>query len=228
MRKSAAGSYNLSDSNNDGGLLKFGHFLLLLTVSCSTAYYSFWETMGKEKRDLLQSNMQAAQEEQTDVKEKFESTLAKIRHEYSFEEGRLEETYDGLKDDYEDSVEQKEDLSERIDKIEDIASDLFLEWKNEANELKNKKYKSQSKAKLSTTKVRFSETLKNMRKVETQLEGVLAKFKDRVIYLKHNLNAKMIGNFKSEFQSIEKDMKDLMREIEVSNKKAKSFIEELD
>lgn len=184
--------------------------------------------MGKEKRDLLQSNMKSAQEEQTEVKEKFESTLAKIRSEYSFKEGELEKTYDGLKSDYEESSAQKEDLSDRIDKIEDIADDLFDEWEDEADEFKNQKYRSQSKAKLSKTKKSFSVALKNMRKVESQLEAVLSKFKDRVVFLKHNLNAKMIGNFKTEFKSIEKDMRDLMRDIKVSNDKAQDFIGELD
>lgn len=204
------------------------HLTLALMLSCSTIYYNFWETMGKEKRDLLQSNMRSAQEEQTEVKDKFESTLSKIRHEYSFKEGDLEETYDELKSDYEEALDKKEALSSRIDKVDDLAEDLFDEWEDEADELNNKKYRSESKKKLKRTQKRFTTSLKSMRDVEAKLESVLSKFKDRVVYLKHNLNAKMIGNFRNEFKNIEKEMRGLMKEINASNKKAESFIRELE
>ncbi len=62
--------------------------------------------LGKEKRELLQSNMSELIEDQEEVKEEFGNTLTKIRKKYSFKEGELEETYDKVKADYND-LEQK-------------------------------------------------------------------------------------------------------------------------
>jgi hypothetical protein len=53
---------------------------------------------------------------------------------------------------------------------------------------------------------------------------VLAKFKDQVLVLKHNLNAQAIASLKSELGSVESNIKILIKEMESSIKQADAFI----
>jgi hypothetical protein len=66
--------------------------------------------------------------------------------------------------------------------------------------------------------------LASMRRVETRLEPALVKFHDRVLYLKHNLNAQALGVFKKEFLDIEKEMGSLAKDMEKSTREADQFI----
>ena len=56
------------------------------------------------------------------------------------------------------------------------------------------------------------------------MSPVLAKFKDQVLFLKHNLNAQAIASLKSELGSVESNIKILIKEMEASIKQADAFI----
>ena len=201
---------------------------LLLSLSCSSVYYKFWETLGREKRDLLKTNVAAASESQEDLEEEFKDTISKIRSEYKFDGGSLEETYDSLSEDLADAESEAASLTSRIDKVEDVGEDLFAEWQSEINELTNPKYKSDSKKKRASTERKFNTMLASMRRVEASMEPILRKFRDQVLYLKHNLNAAALGAFKTEFVSIESDINGLIKRIEASSSEAESFIKDIE
>lgn len=202
--------------------------LVVLSFGCSSVYYKFWETFGQEKRDLLRSNVEAAQDEQENLEEEFKDTISRIRSEYKFDAGNLEETYDELSEDLEDAESRATALSDRIDRVEDIAGDLFAEWRQEISELSNPKFKRDSKRKLQSTQKKFTSMLKAMRQVENNIEPILRKFRDQVIYLKHNLNAAALGAFKTEFAAIEGDIEKLLRDISASTSQASAFIDQLE
>ena len=63
-----------------------------------------------------------------------------------------------------------------------------------------------------------------MKRAETKMDPVLAKFKDQVLFLKHNLNAQAIASLKSELSSVEGNIAALIKEMESSIKEADSFI----
>ncbi|MBD64199.1 MAG: hypothetical protein CME62_03275 [Halobacteriovoraceae bacterium] len=202
--------------------------LLVFTFGCSSIYYNFWETLGQEKRDLLASNLEKTNSTQKDLADDFKDSLERIRSEYSFEEGKLEKTYDELSLDLEKAKDRSQLLSERIEKTTNVAEDLFEEWEDEADELDNKEYKKKSLSKLKATKKKFYATLTQLQKVEASVKPILKKFEDRVIFIKHNLNAKVVGNLRVEFKNIEKDMNSLIAEINSSTKQANSFIKEIE
>ena len=64
--------------------------------------------------------------------------------------------YDKLNDDYEACVERAGSVEERIDKVEQIAADLFKEWEKEIDEMTNAKFKAKSRQSLQTTKRRYA------------------------------------------------------------------------
>jgi hypothetical protein len=56
---------------------------------------------------------------------------------------------------------------------------------------------------------------------------VLAGFRDQVLFLKHNLNAKAIASLQSNVLAIEDDIAVLIRDMEASIKEADEFIHTL-
>jgi uncharacterized membrane protein YqgA involved in biofilm formation len=67
-----------------------------------------------------------------------------------------------------------------------------------------------------------------MKKAETSMTPVLAQFKDQVLYLKHNLNAAAVGSLKGETVDIEKEIQNLIRDMNSSIREADAFIQGLE
>ena len=105
----------------------------------------------------------------------------------------MRKKYEVLSDEYDDCEARAEKVRDRIDAVEDVASALFKEWAEEINQYTSTKLKADSKKKLSATKARYAKLIKAMKKASSKMDPVLAAFKDQVLYLKHNLNAKAIG-----------------------------------
>lgn len=198
-----------------------------LMNGCATVYYDVWEALGQEKRDLLRSNILKTKKDHHKVEDQFEDTLAKVRATYKLKNPKLESLYDTFKEDYQLSKSKAEQLSRRIETVNNIAQDLFSEWKTESSKIKNDTYRKDSVKKRQLSMVRFGAMMKSMREVEKSLGPVLTKLNDQVLYLKHNLNASSIGAFKGELNSVETEIKNLIAEIQQSNKQADKFIAQL-
>jgi len=194
------------------------------TMACSSAYYSTWEMLGKEKRDLLRSNVEAVQEDQRDAADGFEDALDRLRGLYAIDAGDLEKTYDKLKDDLDDAEGRAEDIHERIGKIDSIANDLFEEWDGEIGEISNPSYRSKSREKLDETKNKYADLAASLEKSEASMVPVLTQLKDNVLYLKHNLNAAAIGGLSAEVDNIEADIENLLADMRASIAEADRFL----
>ena len=201
--------------------------LALAMAGCSTVYYSVWETLGKEKRDLLRDNVEAVREDQQEVSEQFESTLERIRAVYGIDGGELEEKYDRLKKDYDRSLERADTLRERIDTVEEIAGDLFAEWEKELGEISDAQLRQRSSSQLQATRGRYRELEGALRETEEGLDPVLTRFKDQVLFLKHNLNAQAIGSLENEVSDIQRDVDSLLGDLRASIREADRFIQGL-
>ena len=198
--------------------------LVLLVAGCQTAYYSFWETLGKEKRHLLKQEVQKATEEQEQATQQFKDVLTRMKEMYGFKGGDLEQFYNKLKADYEESEERAEAVRKRIDNVEQIASDLFKEWEKEISEISNPNLKTKSSNSLRSTKERYARLHKAMNRAEESMDPVLKKLKDYVLYLKHNLNAQAVGALQQEVGDIEVEVKKLIGDMGTSIKEAEDFL----
>ena len=67
-----------------------------------------------------------------------------------------------------------------------------------------------------------------MERAESKLEPVLAVFKDQVLYLKHNLNARAISSLKNELSGIKTDVSTLINAMEKSIDEANTFINSME
>jgi hypothetical protein len=63
-----------------------------------------------------------------------------------------------------------------------------------------------------------------MKRAESKIEPVLAAFRDQVLFLKHNLNARAIASLHDELVSVEVEIESLIKEMEASIAEADMFI----
>ena len=214
--------------------MKFGIKLIVVTVlfitlalsGCQKTYYAVWEKMGKEKRHLLKDEVEDARIDQQEASEQFQSTLEKIKQIYGFEGGELEKFYKNLSSDYEECEERAATVSDRVEKVERIASDLFQEWEQEIGMITNTRMQAQSKAALKDTQKRYTRLHQSMVKAEVSMKPVLKNLNDYVLYMKHNLNARAIGALKREVGSIETEVESLITDMNRSIKEAERFLKD--
>lgn len=202
--------------------------VLLIFCGCQTAYYTVWEKLGKEKRHLLRDQVEKAQSDQKEASEQFKDVLARIKETYGFGGGELERFYNRLKSDYEESEERADAVRKRIEKVEQIAADLFTEWEKEINEINNRELKGKSKKSLISTKQRYVRLNAAMNKAASSMKPVLKRLKDYVLYLKHNLNAQAMGAIRQEVDDIENEVAVLIKDMGNSINEADYFLKNLD
>lgn len=199
--------------------------LSLFLFSCQSAYYAAWEKVGVEKRDILIDRVEDAKDSQQDAQQQFSSALEQLTALIKFDGGELQEAYELLKDEYESSEKSAENVTNRINKVESVAEALFDEWSDELEKYTNANLRRDSKKRLLNTQQRYKTLLSSMRKAEAKMPPVLSALRDNVLYLKHNLNANVIGSLQGEFSGIKTDINQLIQEMNKAIKESTTFIE---
>ena len=200
---------------------------LAFLVACSSAYYKTMEGLGIEKRDLLVDRVEDARDAQDSASEQFASALEQFRATVNFDGGDLEKIYDRLNAEYDNSVDEAEDVSERINSVESVAEDLFSEWEQELEQYTSTEMRRNSSSMLNDTRKRYKQLMATMRGAERSMKPVLDAFHDQVLYLKHNLNARAIGALRNELDSIERDTANLISQMQKAISEANAFIESM-
>lgn len=208
---------------------KFVSIVFIIALSgCSTAYYSAMEKVGIHKRDIMVSRVVDAKESQEEAQEQFKSALEEMTALINFDGGDLEDQYNIIQEQYEDSKEAAEHVSSRIEKIEDVSDALFEEWQDEIEEISSSNLKRQSSTKLRETQRRYKSLMKSMYKAESKMAPVLSALKDNSLFLKHNLNAKAVGALQGEMVSIKRDVSALIKDMNLAIEQSQKFIDMLE
>lgn len=202
--------------------------LLLSLTACSSMYYGALESAGIPKRELMVHRVEKARDTQEETKEQFKTALDQFTAVTNFNGGDLEVVYNELNDEYEASVDQAETVRKRIDDIKDVSAALFEEWEEEIEEFSSASLKRSSKTQLSETKRQYRQLINAMESAESKLDPVLTVFKDQVLYLKHNLNARAISSLKNELSGIQSDVSSLIDAMESSIDEANNFINSME
>lgn len=202
-----------------------GMFVML--TGCQSVYYKTMDVFGKEKRDILKSRVQEARDEQQKTAEQFKDALTRLRELYGSSGSDLEKMYDRVKSEYDSSKSRADSVTQRIDKMDRVARDLFKEWEQEIGNISNANYKAESRSSLRETQQKFDELSSAMRRAEASLKPVLTQLNDQVLYLKHNLNAQALGTLKAEAGQIEKEIQRLIQDMNAAISQADSFIRTL-
>ncbi len=207
--------------------MRFVLLLTLLLTGCTSLYYNAMEKIGKEKRDILVQRVLAGKKDQEKAKEQIKTTLEAFQDLTGFEGGDLEKTYKKLNGEFEDAEKRANDVSDRIKSIDQVGSDLFKEWGQELATIKDSALHARSQQLLRVTRNRHQQYIQRMKQTERKMLPILQGFRDQVLFLKHNLNAKAIGSLKTTAAKMDGDVTALVADIEASSKEADAFIQSL-
>ncbi|MGB4247685.1 MAG: DUF2959 domain-containing protein [Pseudohongiellaceae bacterium] len=199
----------------------------LALSACQTAYYSAMEQMGIPKREILVDRITEAQEAQLDGQEQFQDALAQFRSVVNFNGGDLENIYDRLNSEFEDSESAAERIRERIAAVESVSEALFDEWEDELDEYSNQNLRRDSERQLRATRSRYAQLIGAMRRAEATLDPVLDALRDNVLYLRHNLNAQAVASLRGELDTINTDVDSLVRAMQQAIAESDRFIAEM-
>jgi len=194
-------------------------------ASCDQAYYRTMEAMGKHKRQLLVERVEAARDDQEAAKQQFRDALERFTAVVEFEGGDLEARYRALRDDLDASEVKAEAVRNRIAAVGEVAQALFTEWEAELDAYTDEDLRLSSEIKMYDTRKRYAQLLRSMKRAEAKMEPVLAAFRDQVLYLKHNLNARAVASLEQTAAGLKLDVARLIAEMEASIAEADAFIE---
>jgi len=201
--------------------------LLPLLAGCQTIQYEALEAVGIEKRNILESRVEAASEAQDEAGEQFETTLERFRSVVEFDGGDLERAYRRLNREYQRSVDRAEVVTQRIEAVERVAEDLFAEWEEELERYSSADLRASSRELLAQTRTRYASMIRAMRRAERTIDPVLQAFEDQVLFLKHNLNSMAVDAIRGELGEIEAETENLLAAMRDSIEEADRFIETL-
>jgi hypothetical protein len=112
--------------------------------------------------------------------------------------------------------------------VRDVARDLFKEWQKELDQYADRSLRAESERQLRETR-RLADTLiASMQRSEQRIGPVLTPLRDRVLFLKHNLNARAIGALGHELVTVRGNVDALVADLERSIADADAFIRAMD
>jgi len=190
-------------------------------------YYKALERVGLEKREVLVSRVDKARESQDKAQKQFKDALEELRALAGYKGGELEAKYEKLNKEYESAVSRADDVNDKIRGVKHVAESLFKEWQAEIGQYEDQNLRRQSEAELKETQHRYAQLVVVMDKAAARMDPVLRKLHDQVLFLKHNLNAKVLGSLGGTADKIQVDVTKLVEDMEASIREADAFIKDM-
>lgn len=200
---------------------------LAVLTSCSAPYYSAMEKLGIPKREILVDRIQASQQSQEKAKEEFSSALEHFQAVTKADGGDLQRKFDELSREFSRSESRAKDVRQRIVAVEDVAEALFKEWQTELKQYSNSSLRRESEREFDRTRSRYDELIRIMKRAADRMDPVLNTFRDQVLFLKHNLNARVIASLATTQRELEADIGRLIADMEAAIRDAEAFIQTL-
>ena len=185
------------------------------------------DRLWKEPRDLLVDRVEDARDAQQETIEEFQTAIEKFKAVTGFEGGELEAQYEKLNAAYERSADQAAEIGDKVDKVTLAANALLDEWRIELKDYHDERMRRVAEIKFDQTRAHAERLIASMRAVEIRTRPVLALFRDQVLFLKHNLNARAISSLDRERVRIEGDVNILIAEMQAAIDEADRFIRAL-
>jgi len=206
----------------------FAAAALMAASACATAYYGAMENMGFAKREILVDRVQEARAEQAQTQEVFASALDEFRALVDIGGGDLEKQYDRMNASYQAAERQANEVRARIKAVEDVGARLFKEWESELDLYESPDLRRRSAEQLTSTKRDYDRLIAAMNRASSKMDPVLSLYRDQVLFLKHNLNARAISSLEVEKSKIEERIVALVAEMNAAIAEADAFIASMD
>lgn len=201
--------------------------LVLLLAGCSSAYYGAMEKFGVAKREILADRVEKTRQAQGEAKQQFADALQRFLAVTKTDGGDLQRKYEAVNREFERSQDRAKDVRTRIAAVEDVAEALFREWKQELAQYSNATLRGDSQRQLDLTRRRYEALIGLMRRAADRMDPILATFRDQVLFLKHNLNARALAQLDATNRTLEADISRLISDMETSIREAENFIKDL-
>ncbi|NJA06418.1 DUF2959 domain-containing protein [Methylococcaceae bacterium WWC4] len=202
------------------------HFIRsLLNKHLRKAYYQSRESLlGHQKRDIVVTQVEQACVGLKESRDQFVDALDKFKSIVNLPEHSLEQRYQQLKRRYDLCRSKADQVSQRIQAVEEISEALFAEWESELLLYSNRVLRSRSQQQLKKSRQQYARLLKSLQNAESRMQPVLAAFQDQVLFLKHNLNAHAIAALRHEFVEMGLDISRLIDVMEKTIGEASQFV----
>lgn len=185
------------------------------------------DRLWKEPRDVLVDRVEEARDAQQETITEFKTAMGKFKSVIGFDGGELEAQYERLNAAYERSNDSAAEIGVRIDKVTAAANALLDEWRDELGDYHDANMRRVAERQFDQTRMRAEKLIASMRAVERRTEPVLALFRDQVLYIKHNLNARAINALDKERGQIQQSVDVLIADMQAAIDEANAFIESL-
>jgi chromosome segregation ATPase len=196
--------------------------------ACDALYYKTMRTIGREKRDILVNRVKDARKSQDEAQREFKSALERFQAIVEVEGGSLEDKYEKLNDELQRSEDRANTVKERIKAVREVSEDLFDEWDDELGKYSDRELRRESQRQLRDTKRRTDALIASMTKAQERVEPVLKPLRDRVLFLRHNLNARALGALTQELDTVRTGVDALIADLQRSIADADAFIAEME
>lgn len=200
-------------------------------VGCASTGIAVKEKFGYAKREQLVDEVKDARDEQSKAKDQFESALAEFLAVTDTTRNpsvaELEKRYAALKKEHDRSVKAADNVRSQIKDVDRVANALFNEWNAELSQYSSPDLRRASERQLTDTQRQYDRLIGAMKAAEAKMDPVLAAFKDQVLFLKHNLNARAIASLQDTVGRVESDVQRLVAEMEASINEANTFIQQM-
>ena len=197
-------------------------------LACDSIYYKTMKKFGREKRDILVNRVKDARESQDEAQQQFKSALERFQAIVQTDGGSLEDKYKKLNDELQRSEDRADRVKDRINAVRDVSKDLFNEWNDELGKYSDRKLRQESEREMRDTRRRTDALIASMARAQTRVEPVLKPLRDRVLFLKHNLNARALGALTKELDTMRTDVDELVADMQRSIAEADAFIQDME
>jgi len=197
-------------------------------AGCDSLYYKTMKKFGVEKRDILVKRVRDARKSQEEAKEEFRTALDRFKAVVDLPGGSLEDKYKTLERELNRSEDRARDVHDRIQAVRDVSKDLFNEWQKELDQYSDRRLRAESERQLRDTRRQSEALIALMAQAEARIPPVLKPLRDRVLFLKHNLNARAVGALTSELVSVRGNVDALIADLDRAISEADTFIKSMD
>jgi hypothetical protein len=201
---------------------------VLSLTACDGLYYRAMKKVGYEKRDILVKRVREARQSQAEGQEEFKTALERLKGIVDVQGGDLEKTHDRLNKELERSEDRAREIRDRVDAVRAVSKDLFREWQDELGRYSDRTLRAESERELRETRRRTEALVVSLERVEKRIDPVLKPLRDRVLFLKHNLNARALGALSQELTAVTTDVAALVADMQRAVTEADAYLKSMD